>query len=472
MRKIKIASIPLFNFLPGTENRRPTDQLISGLGRNWLLALLPLFMYTVASGQEARTLPLAEAQTLALQQNKLLKISREKVAESEFKVTEARSQLFPMIRANGNYLYNGVTRDLALPAGSFGSLQGISLPQKEVTLFESKHHLLFGGVLVYQPISLLWKISSGVSVARTDVEIARTEVSKAEQEIKQGVEKLYFGLLIAQKRQQEATLNIQLAEAKLYDVESGLLAGKTDPVNKIGLQADLANLRQKQLEISNQIEDYTFDLNEALGLPASTQLTLLPMQDTLDVLQPVATYVATAQTHNLDIRSTEQTRLKAAYGVQAARREYIPVLGAVGGYYYQNIITDLPERNYMIGLQLSWTIYDFGGRRSVLNQRLSLQKQAEEHLKYTREQVEGRIAKAHRKVKQAYALTSVAQEAVKYRTEEYKLKKDRLDAGLTLQRDVLETQAALLKAEADLFAAQLNYRLALTELQNATGGTL
>ncbi|UHG89261.1 TolC family protein [Spirosoma oryzicola] len=436
-----------------------------------IVFVLCIFVF-INPALRAQTITLAQAQEQAIQQNRRLKIARYKVDETSYKITEARSRLYPLIVANGMYTYNGVTQDLTLPRGSISVLPGatpIPLPQQDLTLFRAKHHLFLGNVLAYQPISLLGKIKDGIKVAQADVDLANTQVSQAELAIRQGVEKLYFGLLIAQKQQQQALATIALTQAKLYDLESALLAGKTDPVNKVGLQADLANQQQQLLQTNNQIEDYTADLNELMGQPTGTALTPTPLADSLPVLPPVETFLERAKSGNLEVRQADQTSQKASLGVQAARKDYIPTVGAVGGYLFQNVISDLPQSNYFLGLQVSYTIVDFGRRKASLNQRLSQQKQADENRQYTQEHITGEVEKAYRKARQAAALLPVAAQAAQYRRDEFKLKNDRLIAGLALKRDVLETQAALTKAEVDLYAAQLAYRLAVSDLHLLTG---
>lgn len=439
--------------------------------KSYLNILLFIGLCEPLLAQSAQPLSLAQAQEQAVQQNRRLKIARSKVEENGYKVTEARSRLYPMILANGMYTYNGITRDLTLPRGSIGVLPGttpIPLPQQDLTLFQAKHNLFFGSVLAYQPISLISKIKDGIKVAQTDVELANTQVSQAELAIRQGVEKLYFGLLIAQRQQQQQQATIELTQAKLYDLESALLAGKTDPVNKVGLQADLANQQQQLLQTSNQVEDYTADLNELLGQPSSTSLTVSPLTDSLPALAPLATFLEQSK-GNLELRQAIQTSEKATLGVKAARKDYIPTVGALGGYLFQNVISDLPQSNYFLGLQVSYNLVDFGRRKATLNQRLSQQQQADENRQYTQEHVTLEVQKAYRKAKQAQSLIPIATQAAQYRRDELKLKSDRLAAGLALKRDVLETQAALAKAEADLYSAQLAYRLAISDLNQLTG---
>lgn len=442
-----------------------------------MTSIRPLFVFLLVSltgpvWAQPPTLTLAQAQQQAIEQNRRLKMARYKVDEAEAKIGDARSKLYPYVLANGLYTYNGITRNLTLPRGSIGVLPGstpIPLPQQDLTLFEAKHNLFLGNVMALQPISQIGKIKEGIKVAQTDAALARTQVSQAERAIRQGVEKLYLGLLIAQKQQQQSQATIDLTQMKLYDIESALLAGKTDVVNKVGLQADLANQQQQLLQIRNQIEDYMADLNELVGQPAETPLTVAAVDEAPAELPPLNNYLEMAKTSNVDQLEADQTRQKADLGVQAARKDYLPNLSAAGGYVFQNVLSDLPQSNYFLGLQLSYRIVDFGQRKSTVHQRLAQQKQAEENQQYVREHVSGEVQKAYRKARQAQSLIPIAAQAAQYRRDELKLKTDRLAAGLTLKRDVLETQAALSKAEVDLYSAQLAYRLAVSDLERLGG---
>jgi outer membrane protein TolC len=247
------------------------------------------------------------------------------------------------------------------------------------------------------------------------------------------------------------------------------MAGKTDSVNRTGLLAKLADEEQKTLQLTYQYQGYQDDLDELLGYPPATPIAPLPVTDTLYTLQPLSAYIAQASEQNPDVRIASQTRDKAAFGVSAARKDFIPDVGLAGGYGYQNAISLLPENNFFVGVILHWNILDFGGRRAVVNERLALQQQADTNLVYTKAHTTIAVQKAYRNVQQSLALIQVAQKAVRYRREELKMKEDARLAGTLLKREVLATQADLAKALADLYAAQLNYRMAITALSVVTG---
>lgn len=440
----------------------PCVLLVSGFA----LAVLPL------QAQQTRSLTLEQATELALQQNRLLGIAREKVSENQYKVDEIHSKYFPQVSVNALGGYNVNTLDITVPRGAIGVYPDTGpIPGADVPLLRGSHVNVIANVQVAQPLTQLSKVRTGVEVAKTDVQIAETQARQAEWQVRQGVEKLYYGLLIAEQQRQEAELNLQVAQTQLYDVESAILAGKALQANRVGAQANVADQEQKLLRVRNQIEDYTYDLNQTLALPASTRLSLAaaPATDMSAAQQPVATYLTQANAGNLDIQLADQTSQKATLGVKAARKEYLPDVALTANYVRLNGIPLLNQNNLLAGAQLSWRAYDFGGRKAVVKQRLSQQKQAGENLQNTREQVTGQIEKAHRQLQQAAALVVAAQKAVDLRASELKIRQDQLASGLTLKADVLSTQATLAKAQSDLLSAQLNYRLTLTELRRASG---
>lgn len=422
----------------------------------------------VAAQDSIRTLTLQQAQELALQQNRLLKMARLRVEESKDSVDNISSRAYPNLGVNGGYLYSGKT-DVVVPQGKLGNVAGIPIPTRDYKLFEGNHNMVLGGVSITQPVTQLSKISTGVQLAKTGVSIAQTQVTKAEWQVKQGVEKLYYGILLSQQQKKQADANIELTQVQLYDVESALLAGETDSTNHYGLQAQLAGEQEKALQADYASADYMASLDELMGLPVTTQLQLAPPPDTLAPLLPVNVYLQRAAGNNPDIQAAGFTQQKAALGVAVAKKEYIPDVSVIGGLSYQSIFDFLPAGNYNAGVLLTWKILDFGTRKSVVHQRLNQQKEAAENFSYTSDHVSAAVQKAYRQVLQAAALMTAAQKAVTYREKQLQFKEGQKAAGTILKRDVVQTRADLAKARTDLFAAQINYRIAYTDLLVNTG---
>lgn len=434
------------------------------------LAVAPAPVYA----QQAQPLTLEQAVELALQNNHLLNVRKLQVAEKEAKVAEDAVKRYPVASVSSAYQYNANLGQLVIEQGSFGALPlggtTIALPNEEKTFPLGKHHNFNAGVTLYQPITQLGKIKTGIEVAKTDAELARHEQSRAALQIRQAIEKLYYGLLITQKQQEEANAKIKLAQMRLYDVESALLSGKTIDVNKAGLQANIADEEQNLLKLRIQTEDYTADLKQLTGIETDS-VTLAPVANAAVAAGPgtLDSYQTNAATANNDIKIASLTEIKTQKAIRAAEQSNLPDIGLVAGYSYQTGNLLFPNNNPFIGAQFKWNIQDLVANKQVIRQRHFLSQQARENLMNTQNQVKNDVSKTHRKLTQASALIAVAEKAVKYRTEELKVQTDKQASGLNLEADILNTRSLLAKAEADLLAAQLNYRLAHSDLQRLAG---
>jgi outer membrane protein TolC len=427
------------------------------------------------SGQDNGVLTLETAIELALQNNHLLNVRKLQVDEKLQKVNEDRIKYLPIVGIGGSYQYNTSLPSLIIEQGRFGALPlgtiSIPLPSRDELITMGKHDIYNAGVTLYQPVTQLGKINSGVNVSRTDLQIAETEKNKTAFQIKQGVEKLYFGMLITQKQIEEAELKVKLAESKLRDVENALIAGKTTESGRYGLAATLADMQQDLLKLKIKYEDYGADLRQLTGFDPTAAFILQPV-DSWQVIEKVAdidSSLKEAGVRNNDIIMASLQKKKAEYSIRASKYSYLPDLGLIGGYTYQKGTVIYPENNAYIGASLKWNFQDILSNHAIQKQRFFLREQAEENLANTREQMERDLAKAYRKLKQSEDLINAAGRAVKYRREDLRIKQDRRIAGLNTETELLEAEAAMAKAESDLFSAQMNYRIVLSELKILTG---
>ncbi len=455
-----------------------------------LLFLIPMLLFSTNAGAEEKheNLNLQKVINLAVQNNRLLRIKQLQVNEKLQKVNEDRVKYFPAVIVGGSYLYNSNIGNITIRQGSLGQISSgpinTPLPPADTKIELGSSDIYSGGIMLYQPISQIPKIMAGVNVAKTDLEIAEIEQGKATIQVKQTAEKLYCGLLILQKQKEEVELKLELVRKKLYDVESAVLAGKTTVSSQTGLKANVADEEQNVMKINMLIDDYSSDLKRLIGLPSTGLFILEPLS--LDSLEfsalPVEALEVKAQKDNHDLKIAALYKAKAEHAIDASRYSYLPDFGILGGYLYQEGNARFPQditninfaprwniEDAFIGVTFKWNIQDIFSNTYVKRQRISIKKQAEENLANTLEQVNADIAKAQRKILQSAELISVARKVVDYRRDDFKIQTDKLEAGLNLEADHLAAKAALAKAESDLFAAQLSYRLAVTDLQIITG---
>lgn len=386
------------------------------------------------------------------------------IREKQAKIEEDKIKRYPSTTLNGNYLHSFSLGELTIPAGTIGP----SNPGTDKSFTVGKYNSSVVGIMAYQPITQQAKIKTGLEVDKTDVLLTEKEKLKIELQIKQSTEQLYYGILITQKRLEEAEAALALAKSKFTDVENAILAGKTVNTDKAGLQANIADQEQNILKLNIQVQDYMGDLTTITGITANS-IRLAEIEADIQSMNPVEEYQSIAKHSNVDLQIANLNKSKATLGIKSSRQSNIPELGLTGGYAHQFGNALIPVNNTFIGLSLKWDLQSIFSNKQITRQRQFGLKQAEEHFINTELQVSNDIKKAYRKIDQAQALIAVAQKSVTYRQEELKIQQDKQTAGLNKLTDLLNTKALLAKARADMYTAQLSYRMAISDLKILTG---
>ncbi|MEI6143695.1 MAG: efflux RND transporter permease subunit, partial [Mariniphaga sp.] len=464
-----------------SNENRPADNIKPGSTVNVnvakvlaVLTVLVLIAPNLTAQQTIGKLDLKQATEMALTNNHFLKIKQMQVNEKQQKVNEDKVKFFPMVSVEGNDLVNQNIPELTISQGSFGALPmgniAVPLPDADKVFEMGAKNIYNASAMVYQPVSQLLKINAGVQISKTDLAITKTEQAKVTMQIKQAVEKLYYGLLIVQKQKEECEIKLTLVKAKLYDVEGAVISGKATESAKIGLNASVANQEQDLLKLNIQYDDYAADLKNLIGLPQSAMLELSQISDDSLVVEtlPMAT-IPTVQSGNTDLKIAMLVKSKAEFALKASKLSYFPDLGIMGGYNFQKGNYLYPKNNTFFGVSMKWNIQDMASNTFVKRQRVFMQQQAEENIANIKEQVNTDVSKAYRKLSQSAELIIVARKVVNFRREDMKIQADKQATGLNIKTEYLTTKADLSKSEADLFAAQLGYKLAFTELQILMG---
>jgi outer membrane protein TolC len=261
------------------------------------------------------------------------------------------------------------------------------------------------------------------------------------------------------------------ASETLRENENDLNGGSALEVAVIQSRAELLQAQQSALTAALQIEDYTSELNDLLGLPLDTQLELVPEEiSNLSVLSK-AEYVRAAWDENPGIRSAQATIEKARAGVAAAKTAYIPDVTAYARHSYQDGVPFLVRNFGTVGINLNYTVFDFGKRRATVRERQTQLEESEQNLEHLKEQVAVAVERSYNKLERTRSMVNVAAQAAKLRAESERLANNQQQQGLVLISDVRHATAANYKAKADLLQANLAYLLAWAELERTVGRT-
>ncbi len=436
-----------------------------------VLVIVLLAGYSRLQAQSEEGYSLQQLIDAAMENNRVMKIKDYQVQEKVSKRREDAVKRYPTAMLEGSYRYNFNLPNLTIPAGvvgvvgsSDGPPQLLPTEDRQLTLGDRNNYGL--SLTLYQPLTQQAKIGTGLQIDEIDIKVTEKEKVQLKLDIQTGVSKLYYGILIVQKQMEEAEANLELAKAKLYDAEGALAAGKTIEVNLAGLQAGIADEEREILSLQIRMDDLLNDLS-SLAQVGVADLKLQPVEMEIESLQSMEAYENEASS-NPGLQIAKLNKEKAVLGIRAAEQSNLPDLGLVAGYYYQQGNPLLPTSSPFVGVSLKWNIQDLFSNAQLKSQRRFQMKQAEENVAYKQEELSKDIQKAWRKASQSEALVTVARKVAGYRREEYKIQQDKQSAGLGANTGLLEVRSQLAKAEADQYAAELSYLLAVIELNNLT----
>jgi outer membrane protein TolC len=265
-------------------------------------------------------------------------------------------------------------------------------------------------------------------------------------------------------------LQISASEQSLKENTDGVSTGKLLEVAVLGQRTNLLQSKYQLRKLQNQIADLTGDLNDLAGLPVDTELELAPISTEAEPpLLSLAEYRDLGINQNPEIQAAMEAAEKARQGVRIAKADYIPDVGAFAQYTYQNGVPFLVHNNGSVGLRMSWKVFDWGKRSAAIGEGEAQVMQAEENVQRLKRRVTLQVEKSYRNLELAKEMTTTARAALEQARETHRLDGDRYIVGVSLASEDWRAKAGEASAQANLLRADLNYLLAKSELDVATG---
>ncbi len=453
-----------------TTRHRARKLFLIAMALNLMVQICACEFASAQSGN-SQSLTLSEAIDLALKQNRNLKLARLSVVDRENKKEIARAAYFPHIKNESNFLYLTELEGVTIPAGAFGNHATTGLiPGQSVTVDQGSLTAYTSGTGLTQPLTQMFKIRESNRAATADIDTAKVQLNQTEDEVVLTVRQLYYGLLIAQLKEQAAAQEVSAGEVKVQESASAVQQGRALDVVSLESRASLLDARQAALIQHLQIHDLTLNLNDLLGLPLNTQLRLDENQSALSLSIPSREEcIRIAQEQSPEIRVAQQAVVKARAGLAAAKDAYIPDVTGLARYSYQSGVPFLVHNFGTFGINFSYDLFDGGRRNAEIKDSRTLLSQAEINLTKTEEEVAVRVETAYDKIEQLQSMVAVADEARNVRIEAARITDRQYEQNAALESAKAEAHAKSISAEASFLEANLGLSLAQGELKRTIG---
>jgi outer membrane protein TolC len=436
------------------------------------LSSFAVFVRAQTTEPSPRHITLSDAVHLALKHNHVVRIASLKVLEKQEAKDVARSAYFPSITNDSRILRATDTQFIEIARGSLGTIGGTPVPEKSDVISQGGRTFVTSGTTLVQPLSqLLTKIRPENQAAQADLSASRADAQETQNEVALKVHQIYYQLLIAQVQRTAAKATIRadqdLQDERVQQVKYGSALDQ----ELIESRAQFLQAKQELLTTELQISDLTMQLDDVMGLPVTTELTLdsdVPaVQETCQREECVKTALAS---HPEVVEARAEVE-KASAGVHLAKADYLPEFSALARYSYQSNVPFLAHNFGTFGGQLTYDLFDGGRRRAAVSESEAKLAQAKENLARVTDDVELQVETALNRLNRTKEMVTVSEQILTLRAESRRVSGQQLGKGEALESQADAALAQELEAKALLLQSQLSYIQAHDELVQAMGLT-
>ena len=240
-----------------------------------------------------------------------------------------------------------------------------------MSLAQGKANFLLSTTTLSQPITQYFKNRAGVDVARADAAGARADARRTADEIAFKVKEVFYAILTTERRRDAVDAQIRAAELRIVETRNAVDTGVALEMKAAEVRAQIAQAKHARGQLQDAVADMKLELADLTGLPLDTEFDLAApdcIRFRLCAAQLTGA-VQVALARNPEIEAAGRQIEKARAAVSAARAEYIPEVGAFVQYIHENGAPFVSPNNGAVGLNLKWTVFEFGKRRGQVAER-------------------------------------------------------------------------------------------------------
>jgi outer membrane protein TolC len=428
-----------------------------------------IFFRGSAFTQEALKLTIEQAIASGLENSKSLHFSLMKVEYSDAKSSETSALLYPSLKFGGSY-----TRLSEVPPfqiGPFGQL----MPQK-VTVSPSVFDNYNMRLTLQQPLFTGLRLINSSKVASYSAEASGQDYQKDRTDLIYNVTNAYWSLFKAIEFKKVVDENVEQVKAHLKDVQNFFNQGIVTKNEVLKVEVQLSNVQVLQIDAQNNVQLAAIGLNSLIGLSLETKIDLTSKAEQTDKqYDNIKILVQKAIDNRPDIKSME-LRVKAGEaGVSIARAGWFPQIYLIGNYVYarpnSRIFPTQDKFNdtWDVSISASLDIWNWGTTIHQTDEAQAQLAQAKDGLGLLRDGITLEVTQSYLNFNQSKERIAVAEKGVAQAEENYRITDEKFKAGLALNSDLLDAEAALMQVKFNYIQSLVDFELANARLQKALG---
>ena len=450
--------------------------------------LLLTFVVTVSCMHAQRMLTLEECRNLAIQNNKELQISGEKIKMADNEKKAAFTKYFPQLSANGAYMWNQKDINLldmgALSSSLSSSLGGLAqLPmiQHLMSGVNDMQHLdvqniWVGNVSLVQPVFMGGKIVNYNQITKFAKQLAESMNNLQLQDLIYKTDETYWQVISLVNKKKLADAYVDLLRKMDSDVTAMIYEGVATEAEGLSVKVKLNEAEMAQTKVENGLALTRMLLAQICGLSLEEDLSLA--DEKLDNF-PVETTQASADLNEAfmnrnELRSLDLTTKIYKRKERIALAEMLPNVALAANYFvtnpnvfngFKNDFAGMFNVGVMVKVPLSgWWEGTYRRNSAKAETRIKTLEWQD-----AREKIELQVNQSVYKVNEAGKKLIASSRNMENAEENLRRANFGFEEGVIPALNLMEAQTAWVSARSSLIDAQIEVKLTEVYLSKALG---
>ncbi|MFR1293902.1 MAG: TolC family protein [Parabacteroides distasonis] len=450
--------------------------------------LLLTFVVTVSCMHAQRMLTLEECRNLAIQNNKELQISGEKIKMADNEKKAAFTKYFPQLSANGAYMWNQKDINLldmgALSSSLSSSLGGLAqLPmiQHLMSGVNDMQHLdvqniWVGNVSLVQPVFMGGKIVNYNQITKFAKQLAESMNNLQLQDLIYKTDETYWQVISLVNKKKLADAYVDLLRKMDSDVTAMIYEGVATEADGLSVKVKLNEAEMAQTKVENGLALTRMLLAQICGLSLEEDLSLA--DEKLDNF-PVETTQASADLNEAFMNRNELRSLDLATKIykrkeRIAVAEMLPNVALAANYFvtnpnvfngFKNDFAGMFNVGVMVKVPLSgWWEGTYRRNSAKAETRIKTLEWQD-----AREKIELQVNQSVYKVNEAGKKLIASSRNMENAEENLRRANFGFEEGVIPALNLMEAQTAWVSARSSLIDAQIEVKLTEVYLSKALG---
>ena len=450
--------------------------------------LLLTFVVTVSCMHAQRMLTLEECRNLAIQNNKELQISGEKIKMADNEKKAAFTKYFPQLSANGAYMWN--QKDINLLdmgtlssslSSSLGGLAQLPMIQHLMSGVNDMQHLdvqniWVGNVSLVQPVFMGGKIVNYNQITKFAKQLAESMNNLQLQDLIYKTDETYWQVISLVNKKKLADAYVDLLRKMDSDVTAMIYEGVATEADGLSVKVKLNEAEMAQTKVENGLALTRMLLAQICGLSLEEDLSLA--DEKLDNF-PVETTQASADLNEAFMNRNELRSLDLATKIykrkeRIALAEMLPNVALAANYFvtnpnvfngFKNDFAGMFNVGVMVMVPLSgWWEGTYRRNSAKAETRIKTLEWQD-----AREKIELQVNQSVYKVNEAGKKLIASSRNMENAEENLRRANFGFEEGVIPALNLMEAQTAWVSARSSLIDAQIEVKLTEVYLSKALG---